>query len=354
MGPGIAMLTTSFLAVAGIVLPVVAFAHFLSRKREPFSFPRPFAWRWNSVEVVLFALSFFIVQGLCFSVVSQPNVRTAFLPQALHSDLVSLPTYEAIAAIAGGTPVAEMRGRYDRALQVVGLWASLFAAILFVSLYLWLSTIREGKRRRIGPRVQPLTVRTAGIAWLVIAPIILGINVLVTFATSYFNSTPEIHPLATIGAIPNLAIVFLLSACVATPTMEELLVRGVILPWACREVNRSMIVFLPAAAFVLFGRASSLLGPLTFFGILVLGFWTLLHFGPTREGTKKRVAAIYATSVLFALAHTSVWPTPIPLFFFSLGLGWLALRTGGVTASILVHGLLNAVSSLYVLRGGPM
>jgi membrane protease YdiL (CAAX protease family) len=63
-------------------------------------------------------------------------------------------------------------------------------------------------------------------------------------------------------------------------------------------------------------------------------------------------AAILATSVLFAGLHSQVWPTPIPLFVFSIGLGWLAIRTGGVTGPIIVHGLLNAVSAIYVLRGG--
>ena len=85
----------------------------------------------------------------------------------------------------------------------------------------------------------------------------------------------------------------------------------------------------------------------------MLGFWALLTHVPLTRRKHNQYAAIYATSVLFASAH-DVWPTPIPLFAFSLILGWLAVRTGGVTASIVVHGLLNTVSALYVLRGGPM
>ena len=33
-------------------------------------------------------------------------------------------------------------------------------------------------------------------------------------------------------------------------------------------------------------------------------------------------------------------------------LGWLAVRTNGVLVPVVVHGLFNAVSVVYVLRGG--
>jgi len=49
--------------------------------------------------------------------------------------------------------------------------------------------------------------------------------------------------------------------------------------------------------------------------------------------------------------HSSVWPSPIPLFVLGLGLGWLAMRTRGVFVPVIVHGLFNAVSAVFVLRG---
>ena len=183
---------------------------------------------------------------------------------------------------------------------------------------------------------------------------ILATNVFAGWAARQFDVAPDVHPLAVIGTYPNLSLVFLLSACVATPVAEELVVRGVLLPWAARGLMRSLVLFLPAALLCMLGSHGVRLGPVTFFGVLILGFWAFLQFGPTRAGTRARYASVYATSVLFATAHTSVWPTPVPLFFFSLVLGTVAVRTGGVGASILVHGLLNAVSATYVLRGGPM
>jgi membrane protease YdiL (CAAX protease family) len=59
---------------------------------------------------------------------------------------------------------------------------------------------------------------------------------------------------------------------------------------------------------------------------------------------------VYATAAFFALLHP-VWPNPIPLFALGLGLGYLAVRTNGLLVPVLVHGLFNAVSVVFVLRG---
>ena len=50
------------------------------------------------------------------------------------------------------------------------------------------------------------------------------------------------------------------------------------------------------------------------------------------------------------MIHSNVWPSPIPLFVLGIGLGWLAVRTNGVLAPVIVHGLFNAVSVVFVLR----
>jgi membrane protease YdiL (CAAX protease family) len=58
------------------------------------------------------------------------------------------------------------------------------------------------------------------------------------------------------------------------------------------------------------------------------------------------LAAIYGSAMLFAVFHSSVWPTPIPLFVLGLGLGWLAFRTQSLVSSITVHVLFNTVACL--------
>jgi membrane protease YdiL (CAAX protease family) len=99
---------------------------------------------------------------------------------------------------------------------------------------------------------------------------------------------------------------------------------------------------------VLYSGASGKLGPVVFAGVLTLGL--ALLWGVVRHG-RRHYRAIYVSAAFFALVHSGVWPTPIPLFVLGLGLGWLAVRTRGILVPVIVHGLFNAVSAVYVLRG---
>ncbi|MDV6032319.1 MAG: CPBP family intramembrane metalloprotease [Phycisphaera sp. RhM] len=53
---------------------------------------------------------------------------------------------------------------------------------------------------------------------------------------------------------------------------------------------------------------------------------------------------IYVTSLLFAAMHWGQGAAPIPLFFLSVGLGFLYQRTGRLVPAIVVHMLLNAAT----------
>ena len=99
---------------------------------------------------------------------------------------------------------------------------------------------------------------------------------------------------------------------------------------------------------MVFASCSGKVGPVVFAGVLTLGM-VVLWFGGRRG--KQHIRAIYASAALFALVHAGVWPSPIPLFVLGLGLGWIAIRSRGVLVPIVVHGLFNAVSAVYVLRG---
>jgi membrane protease YdiL (CAAX protease family) len=91
-------------------------------------------------------------------------------------------------------------------------------------------------------------------------------------------------------------------------------------------------------------------GAVIFAVLLLVGWIGLRHL--TRK--KRTLGAVYASAALFAVVHSEVWPTPLPLFILGLGLGWLAVRTRGVLAPAIVHGLFNAVSVLFVLRSGAI
>ena len=69
-------------------------------------------------------------------------------------------------------------------------------------------------------------------------------------------------------------------------------------------------------------------GPIDLRGRLVAGVGDLLWV--TRAAWRRHIRGVYVSAAFFALVHSAVWPTPIPLFFLGLGLGWLAVRTRGI------------------------
>jgi membrane protease YdiL (CAAX protease family) len=87
--------------------------------------------------------------------------------------------------------------------------------------------------------------------------------------------------------------------------------------------------------------------------VLAAGAYFIQRVGPRWPKFPARTAlAVWSSSALFAAAHSSVWPTPIPLFLLALGLGYLAARTRSWAAGAVTHILFNAVSTVWVfLRG---
>lgn len=347
MAEGLGVLTTSYLLVAMVVVAVLVAGRFVARP-VPWS-PPPFSRRWSTPEILLLTIAYFVLGSLALSLVIQPSVRTALLPADIAARLGNTQRIEPIAAAMGQAIASDVRADSQRAFPYAGLWAGLLGAAAFTVLFGWLYTRHVQPIR--SPRWPP--VKKALITWLIITPAILTLNVVSMGLAKELGMMPDRHPLATVGGHPQLTVVFLVCACVATPLAEELLVRGVLLPWASRSMLRSVALLVPAGLLFAYHREGFERGPVAFFIVLVLGFWILTQGVPLPPRNRLQFAAIYATSVLFASAH-DVWPTPIPLFAFSLVLGWLAVRTGGITASVIVHGLLNTVSALYVLRGGPV
>lgn len=62
-------------------------------------------------------------------------------------------------------------------------------------------------------------------------------------------------------------------------------------------------------------------------------------------------APILITSVIFALMHFGNGAAPIPLFFLSLGLGYLYRQTGNITAPMVVHMVLNSLTMIAGFTG---
>ena len=168
---------------------------------------------------------------------------------------------------------------------------------------------------------------------------------------------------------------------VLAPCIEEILFRGVLLFWLLKmpDVSPMKPAELPPArrADVCYGaglllslkplfdalergvRGTELARPLApmIFILALLPFYLLLPLSPwlrlrTRLPSAQEIRAILATSILFAAVHSSVWPSPIPLFVLGLGLGYVTVRTRSLVPAILIHSLFNSVSAVYLAIGG--
>ncbi|HXD88133.1 MAG TPA: CPBP family intramembrane glutamic endopeptidase [Urbifossiella sp.] len=237
---------------------------------------------------------------------------------------------------------------------------SLWAAVFFTPLYI-VSLALIGRALYGNPQAQKhssIAARVAlgVVAWIVLHPVVAIIHGITTAIFVGFDWVLDEHPLAKSfhDGRPEIdGILLVVQAAIATPILEELLFRGLLLPWILGKRYRAalaMVFVLLVTAAASYDRGvndfSRAIGPIGFASVMLAGF-ALLQVLPLRK--RRTLTAIYASAACFAAVHMSVWPTPIPLFVLGLGLGWLAFRTRGILAPAIVHGLFNAVSVLFVL-----
>jgi membrane protease YdiL (CAAX protease family) len=185
---------------------------------------------------------------------------------------------------------------------------------------------------------------------------------------------------------------FVVQTVLIAPILEEWLFRGVLLPWLAQKRpvpppaaatipprRRTLVVLLAAVAIGVMltlgtnllnqpdvvrrafstnihGATATYLIPALFFVALVpVDFilhrlrWVRRHL---RIRSAQQLRAIWASAALFAAVHAVVWPSPVPLVVLAIGLGYLYLRTRSLVGPIVVHGMFNAVSALYLVLGG--
>ena len=148
-------------------------------------------------------------------------------------------------------------------------------------------------------------------------------------------------------------LLLILSACVTAPLLEEFLYRGLLVPWAGRRWYGPWCLLFPAGVLALLAPPPFLPQSLAFVLLLGVGAYLIQRFGKRRAKFPTRtVLAVWSSAALFAVVHSAVWPTPIPLFVLGLGLGYLTARTRSWAASAVCHALFNAVATVWVfLRG---
>lgn len=325
------------LVVAACAVPVALLTRFIARRSgEPF-LPKPRRWPvpWTGLELlILFPF-------------------TAAAPSALVDPLLTASGfYHAVyGAEASEKTWSPMRP----------LWDAMFFTPVFVGVLLLLRHMLYQNWKTGSATLASVCSRTsAGVAgWLVIHPPVWLVHFVISAIFLAFSWTADEHPLEKSfrDGRPELDRVLLfVQAAIMTPILEEILFRGLLLPWIFGKKHRDAIA-MGLATFVAlaFGYQRGendnalLLGPMLFGVFLLAGWFALRHRHPRKLRT---LSAVYAQAALFAVVHSSVWPTPIPLFVLGIGLGWLAMRTRGILAPVIVHGLFNAVSVLFVLRGG--
>jgi membrane protease YdiL (CAAX protease family) len=235
------------------------------------------------------------------------------------------------------------------------------------------------------------------LTWLIITPAAFCVFVVASITHMKLTGrAPEKHPLTALGELAGQREwgLFVLQTVLIAPILEEWLFRGVLLSWLAQKhpvhpVSASPYTVMPAARPLLVlvmaigvaialtlgsdalahpdevrraladpaAAAASYFIPAGFF----LALLPLLYIVPRwlwlrrrlRIRSPQQVQAIIASAALFAAFHAHVWPSPIPLLVLAFGLGYLYLRTRNLVAPIVVHGLFNAVSAVYLLLGGP-
>jgi membrane protease YdiL (CAAX protease family) len=328
---------TALALVAGAAVPVGLLLR--ARSRAPLLLPwKPWPVPWGGFEVFV---AFVGVAVLFPAVAVEVLNATGFYPRVYGPEFP--------APNATDLPDAVRR----EAATLRGLWANLFALPAALAC-VWLAF------RNAYPTYRPLrpdrgSVALAVFAWLALAPLVLALNAIVNALAQESGVTPETHPLAKLGARPLFdRVLFAFEACVGAPLREEVLFRGLLLPWCVgRSRDRDLrsgrpwiVTGIAVGLAVVLGERRT--GPTAFAALLALLLgcvWVLKKTGA------RRARAVVATAALFAVVHSAVWPNPVPLFALGLGLGWLAVRTNGILVPVLVHGLFNAVSVVFVLRG---
>jgi membrane protease YdiL (CAAX protease family) len=205
------------------------------------------------------------------------------------------------------------------------------------------------------------------LAWLLATPLLYAFNVCISIAYRELLNGPEqqhqLEILAKSGPSELEWALLIVSAVIVAPVQEELVFRGIMLPWANQSFrNADLMVMwtLPLTLFQRAGRISEVLHASPFSwedlgpelqppGCALL--LMLIYFGLRAVWRSPAPAGIYASALIFGFAHALVWPSPVPLFFLGLILAALAYRTQGLLAPMVLHGLFNGVACLELLFG---
>jgi membrane protease YdiL (CAAX protease family) len=281
-----------------------------------------------------------------------PEVALAMLLFALVPSLV-VTVFQS----AGMIPLIDRRTKIEGELLLTMMAARAVALPLIIAAVLgvlWAISRTRPKRLGLRPGHWRRSLYLGYACYFVVTPIVAGTNLLADWLYRRVNVTVMHHPLQELAQQdprPGTLLLVMLVAVVLAPVAEELLFRGVMLPWLGRRwwggwAAMAGSIVLGLAAYGDTGSRAPLAFALT---VSLAGIaFTFPHAG---EQWVRR--AIIGTGLLFAMMHYQVWPHPVPLFILGIALGWLAHRSRGLLAPIILHSLFNATSMLMILFSPP-
>lgn len=337
------------LIVAAIALPFGIAAWFIIRRT-----PQPLLPHWRQ----------WWAPWSCFEVIFAVVVVMMLIPMTINSGLEKADsnsntqvTSTPSAEISEEPAASDAGQQKDQTGRIRQLWAGVLAFPLQLTILLGVCRIVYPQWWFIArPGLAP-QILLAIIVWAILTLVVHAANISVNLLFTVFDWHPDAHPLGKLGGQSLLvSVLFVVHACIAAPIIEEFVFRGVILAWlmgsekkkSSRDVPARLRPFFIALLGLLFALSSERMGAIAFSTILVM---SLPLVGSIFRRKRRTATAIFSSAGCFAAIHSSIWPSPIALFFLGLGLGWLAVRTRSIVAPTIVHGLFNAVSTIIVLRG---
>jgi membrane protease YdiL (CAAX protease family) len=244
------------------------------------------------------------------------------------------------------------------------LAASLFNVAVLLTLPLVLRTLCRLRPPDVGFSLERFgpNVKAGAMAFLLVTPwvyLVFGMAQLV-----YHGKRHPLEEMLRQELSPLGIVLAFLSAVVLAPLTEEMIFRGIIQTWltSVLELGRGWLnrgdpalpvplVVAPVEGDILTETEIASHSLMEASVGIIPRETAPLH---TVQGVPLRPARlnwlpVVLTSLLFAAVHTPEMPAPFAIFVLSLALGFLYQRTGSLVASITLHALFNAFSTLQLL-----
>jgi membrane protease YdiL (CAAX protease family) len=347
-------------AVAGAVILAI---YWPVRHTEPIWPPQRLRRiRWTVVEfIIIFIAAIQVPQHLLVTFLSQDQSLMFRLGGQMLADTTAalnhggVPGVTLMTGVLAGHQIEHVaKASFTRLRWSIWLMLGINAFLILVMLFQRAQVKASGYPPWTAFGRPRAAMMMGYLGWLVVTLPVFAIFILVqmpwftdVLGPSRTHPVADLLRLATRWDLVATSLLVLINA----PIFEELLLRGVLQPLMVRRPLVADTLMLLAIGVAVVNSVGPESGPRTFsWGALLFvvtaGPGYLLFESLTDRWFHHAGAAraVYASSILFAAMHAAVWPSPIPLFFLSLALGFVAYRTQSLVAPMTLHALFNGVT----------